>query len=153
MDTRRGKSCSFLTSPPHLSFFSVFLLSLFLLSSFLLPTIDAYSIEIEPAASECFIVTADQVGSPLSGSFEVISTNPKPIVVTVKGPSPKHVLHFESKYNGEEEEEAEKILSEGSFSFDSEQAGDYTMCITNGDEENNDGNGVSFFLFISILEF
>lgn len=91
-------------------------------------------------------MTADHVGSPLSGSFEVISANPKPISVTVKGPGPKHSLHFESKYNGEDEEEADKILSEGSFSFDSEQVGDYTMCIANGDETNNDGEALKIII-------
>ena len=95
-----------------------------------------YSIEIESGDSHCFIVNA-AVGIPCTGSFEVITPDPEPIVVRVTGP--KNKLHYESKYKGDDL--GEQNLSEGSFQFDAEADGDYKMCISNGDKETG-GDGV-----------
>ena len=96
--------------------------------------VHGYSIEVEPGESECFIVNAAP-GIPCTGSFEVISPDPEPVVVRVTGP--KNFLHYESKYKGDDLKE--ENLSEGSFSFDSDIDGDYKMCISNGDQDSNDG--------------
>jgi hypothetical protein len=95
-----------------------------------------YSINVEAGEYECFIVTASR-GITCTGSFEVITPDPTPIVVTVKGPAPKKSLHFESK--GKSEETSLKDLSEGSFSFEADSDGDHTMCIYNGKKDENDG--------------
>jgi hypothetical protein len=110
----------------------------------------SYSVEIKPGSKECFSEVAYKV-NPCSGSFEVIQGDPKGLIVTVTGPSPKNTLHYESKYDGDEE----KDLSEGTFSFDTTDKGDYTMCLQNGDEDNNDGIvrvvGFNFRIMNSIL--
>jgi hypothetical protein len=106
--------------------------------------ISGYSIDILPNGKECFIVKAS-VGVPVTGSFEVIHPDSKYITVTVTGP--KGFLHYEKKNNykeNKEEEEEEgseggEDSSEGFFSFDAEFEGDHTMCIYNGNENENDG--------------
>ena len=95
-----------------------------------------YSIEIESGDQHCFIVNA-AAGIPCTGSFEVITPDPEPIIVRVTGP--KNALHFESKYKGDDL--GEQNLSEGSFQFDADVDGDYKMCISNGDKETG-GDGV-----------
>ena len=110
----------------------------------------SYSVEIKPGTTECYTEVASKV-NPCSGSFEVIQGDPRGLEVTVYGPGPKHMLHFESKYVPEED----KDLSEGTFSFDTSEIGDYTMCLKNGDGENNDGIvrvvGFNFRIMNSIL--
>jgi hypothetical protein len=96
----------------------------------------SYSVHIEPATIECFIVTASP-GVPITGSFEVISPDPKFITVTARGPN--GYLHFEKKPTVDLEKEDKEDASEGFFSFDAEEEGDYTMCISNGNEEQSDG--------------
>jgi|LauGreSuBDMM15SN_2_FD.fasta_scaffold167798_2 hypothetical protein len=96
----------------------------------------SYSIEVESGDTHCFIVNA-AAGIPCSGSFEVITPDPEPVVVRVTGP--KNKLHFESKYKGDDL--GEQNLSEGSFQFDADADGDYKMCISNGDRETG-GDGV-----------
>ena len=62
------------------------------------------------------------------------------------------MLHYESKYDDSNED---KDLSEGTFSFDTNDKGDYTMCLQNGTEDNNDGIirvvGFNFRIMNSIL--
>jgi len=96
----------------------------------------SYSIEVESGDTHCFIVNA-AAGIPCSGSFEVITPDPEPVIVRVTGP--KNKLHFESKYKGDDL--GEQNLSEGSFQFDADADGDYKMCISNGDKETG-GDGV-----------
>ena len=102
---------------------------LFALLALLMRRAAAYSIEIESGDSHCFLVNA-AVGIPCSGSFEVITPDPEPIIVRVTGP--KNKLHYESKYKGDDL--GEQNLSEGSFQFDADADGDYKMCISNGDK-------------------
>lgn len=90
--------------------------------------VDAYSITLKPKAKQCFIVEA-VAGTSCSGSFEVISGDA--LAIAVKVTDPKHGLQFESRLI---EGQDEKDLSEGSFSFDAELDGDYTMCIGNGND-------------------
>ena len=71
------------------------------------------------------------------GNFEILSPNPKPLTIAVTGPSPNHTVFFMSKYDGEGA--VEESATEGSFSFDVEEEGDYTMCMVNGERRNNDG--------------
>ena len=108
-----------------------------------LASASSYSVEIAAGKTECFYLTAYDATSTIYGSFEVISTDPKPIVVLVKGPT---MTHFQSEYKDtgesltEEEQDAlEKSLSEGSFSFDSEVEGDFSLCLSNGNVDDNDG--------------
>jgi hypothetical protein len=93
-----------------------------------------YSIDIVPGATDCFMVKA-ALGVPITGSFEVIHPDADYIFVEVTGP--KGDLHYEKKPKPKEGEEEDS--SEGFFSFDAEVAGDYTMCISNGKESDNDG--------------
>jgi hypothetical protein len=79
----------------------------------------SYSIEVESGDTHCFIVNA-AAGIPCSGSFEVITPDPEPVIVRVTGP--KNKLHFESKYKGDDL--GEQNLSEGSFQFDADADGD-----------------------------
>lgn len=103
---------------------------------------DGYSVDIEPGDKQCFIVPAT-AGSSCSGSFEVISIQePSEIKISVIGPSPKNFVHFASDSTttkAEENEVDENNFSEGSFSFQTPSDGDYTMCISNGSEDENDG--------------
>ncbi|KAJ1430257.1 emp24/gp25L/p24 family/GOLD-domain-containing protein [Ochromonadaceae sp. CCMP2298] len=103
----------------------------------LVARIEAYSVEIKSGMSSCFIVKA-VVGVPITGTYEVIVPDPKYITVKVTGPN--GFLHFEKKTSDLEAEEKDKEEeSEGFFSFDSELEGDYTMCISNGVDEDGDG--------------
>jgi hypothetical protein len=95
----------------------------------------SYSVHVDAGVRECFIVRAAK-GVSVTGSFEVITPDAKPVSVVVRGPTPKKTLHYESKYS---EESPSKDLSEGSFSFDAEVDGDYTMCIHNGKKDDHDG--------------
>jgi p24 family protein beta-1 len=111
-----------------------------LLFAFLAKRCWSYSVNIEPKGKECFIVTASQ-GDTCSGSFEVISLYPEPIAVSVVGPPPENFLHFESIQKEGVDQKTDQELSEGSFQFDVEVSGDYTMCIENGnDVVETDGN-------------
>jgi len=94
---------------------------------------DSYSIEIEPEEKQCFVVQA-AIGVSITGSFEIISDDPKPVVVTLTGPD--KYIHYTSKYDGKGEE---KDFSEGSFSIEAKQNGDYVFCIANGEAGRSDG--------------
>jgi hypothetical protein len=113
------------------------LLTFFIFLSFLTYT-KQYSMNIEPGEETCFFVTAEK-GDICTGSFEVITPDPTPIIVSVHGPAPRNRLHFESKQSRGIDVKSEKELSEGSFSFDAESNGEYEMCIANGKGEDNDG--------------
>ena len=64
----------------------------------------------------------------------IIST----VVIRVVGPPPKNELHFESRFREDmKEDDVIKTLSEGAFSFDAELDGDYTICISNGNVDND----------------
>lgn len=119
------------------------LLCIFLTISLVYP----YSIEIDPEVTECFIIEVAK-GLPCTGSFEVISIDPKPIVVTVNGPPPLNVLHFESKYKSGID--SDKILSEGSFSFDADEEGEHKMCISNGFDYNDGLSRIIAFNFRTV---
>jgi len=75
-----------------------------------------------------------------TGSFEVISSDPKSIAVTVRGPKDAgNVLHFESRFRPEANfpDVPDHVYAEGSFAIDVEDiSGEYTMCV-----ENNHDSG------------
>ncbi len=96
----------------------------------------AFSIEVQAGAMDCFIVTT-ATGIPITGSYEVIGPDPKYIHVTVNGPT--DFLHFENKIVYDMENVDKEEASEGFFTFDSDINGDYTMCIANGNPSTNDG--------------
>eukprot|EP01038_Epipyxis_sp_PR26KG_P009576 gene9576-12899_t len=114
--------------------------SFILIGFFLTKPSHGYSIELSAGATECFIVTAT-AGTPITGSYEVIHPDPELISVMVTGPN--NDIHFtknsdkEIKESGDESDKEE--AAEGYFTFDSELSGDYTMCLSNGDEKKNDG--------------
>lgn len=93
------------------------------------------SVEIPPGHQECFVVHAS-IGATVSGSFEILSPDPKPMVVKVFGPEPLRVTHYEMQYQGSGA--ATEESSEGNFLFDADADGDYTMCLSNGDAEGGD---------------
>lgn len=95
-----------------------------------------YSINIEAGESNCFFVTAAK-DDVCTGSFEVLTPDPTPVIVSVHGPAPRRTLYFESKQKTGVDMRSEKQLSEGSFSFDAESDGDYEMCLSNGTEDND----------------
>lgn len=99
----------------------------------LLCSIFSYSVQIKAGSSSCFIITAN-IGVPVTGSYEVIVPDSNYIYVTVKGPN--GYLHYQKDAEDSKDKED---ASEGFFSFDTEIDGDYTMCIGNGDDDNNDG--------------
>ena len=105
-----------------------------LLIAILAFTVDAYSVKIPPGQSRCFVVKA-AVGVPITGTYEVIMPDPNFVRVKVTGPT--GFVHFDKK--PEPEAEDKETESEGFFSFDSEIAGDYQMCIFNGDFLKKDG--------------
>lgn len=71
----------------------------------------------------------------MRGSYAIFSDDPEPIVVSVQGPPPQHVVF----YNNRRKSNEDLSISDGQFSFTAEQVGDYSICISNGDEEHNDG--------------
>lgn len=95
-----------------------------------------YSINIEPGESSCFYVTAEK-GDLCTGSFEVLTPDPTPIIVTVHGPAPRKKLHFESRQKKGIDVKTDKELSEGSFTIPVDSNGDYEMCLSNGSEDND----------------
>lgn len=98
--------------------------------------IRAYSIDIEPEDKQCFIVTA-AVGVSITGSYEVISPQPRPIFVQLEGPMHESsMIHYQSKRGDKGDE---KDFSEGSFSLDVKASGDYALCISNGHDGISDG--------------
>lgn len=115
---------------------SYFVFSVFLLISAILYKADSFSVELKPAEEDCFFVTASP-GAPITGSFEIISPDPKYIGVRVTGPT--GYLHFERKIAESLGDTDIEDASEGFFSFDAEHTGDYKMCVFNGDEQQNDG--------------
>jgi hypothetical protein len=99
----------------------------------------AYSVSIP--AGDSFCVVSDVVkDGQCTGSFEVISNEPKSIAVTVHGPTDGgHILHFESRFRPEANfpDAPDHVYAEGSFAIDVEDiSGEYTMCI-----ENNHDSG------------
>ncbi len=98
-------------------------------------TARGYSIDVKAGERRCFFLSANK-GVSCSGSFEVISPDPKPIYVEVRSPAPLNGLIYESKFDPVK---ADKDISEGSFQFDTEYDGDYKMCIANNDDETGDG--------------
>jgi hypothetical protein len=96
---------------------------------------DAYSIELEAGDEECFTIYA-ATGTPVSGSFEVISEDADPVEVRVNGP--KGMLHYESSSDGDDLRE-DGAGSGDAFQFDADMDGEYSMCLTNNNENSNDG--------------
>lgn len=104
---------------------------------FFISKIYSFSVDIVPGSTDCFIVKAS-AGAPITGSYEVIHPDADYISVDVRGP--KDDLHYEKKPKAKEEGSTDpEDASEGFFSFDAETPGDYTMCISNGSENDNDG--------------
>jgi hypothetical protein len=102
----------------------------------LLSRAGALSVEIPSGGLECYMVHA-KVGSTISGSFEIITPDPKPVEVKVTGPEPTRVTQYEMLYSGEGAVDA--ASSEGNFLFDAETEGDYSLCLRNGDDSTADG--------------
>lgn len=98
------------------------------------PLAQGYSVTLESSEEHCFFVTAEQ-DDTCTGSFEIITPNPAPVIVTVTGPEPARTLHFESRQGEGVDAKTDKELSEGSFQFEAEVEGDYVMCISNGKED------------------
>lgn len=106
-----------------------------ILYSILLSVVFSYSVIVKNDERHCFVVQAT-IGVTVTGSFEVISPNPKAIIVTLIGPSPDDYMHYESRYRGTGEDSE---FSEGSFLIVVTKEGDYTLCITNGEDGSGDG--------------
>ena len=68
----------------------------------------------------------------MRGSYAIISDAPEPILITVKGPPPKNFLHYSSHDHILDPDGRRKF--DDQFSFQSEDIGDYYLCISNGDE-------------------
>lgn len=111
-----------------MNFFSLFL-TIFLFLSYLSIS-SSYSIDLASGETQCFFLKAN-VGDPITGSYEVIHSDPRPIHVQIFGPD--NYLHYEKKYieNNENNESNFEDLSEGYFSFDTELKGNYKLCISN----------------------
>lgn len=108
----------------------------------------SYSIVVAPSAPpQCFIVTTT-ADTPCTGSFEVISGDPDSLVVSVIGPPPDSTIHFESSFK--DGVDADRDLSEGSFSFDAPVDGDYVMCISNSAAITDTTDRVVAFNFRSL---
>lgn len=98
--------------------------------------VTALSVQVPATGQECYIVHA-KVGSTISGSFEILTPDPRPVQVKVMGPEPTRVTQYEMVYSGAGAVDA--AFSEGNFLFDAETEGDYTLCLRNGDESTSDG--------------
>lgn len=108
---------------------------LFIVVSRLLYT-TGYSVTCQAGATECFVVSASAVEMEMRGSYAIISQDATPIVVKVTGPPPASIEYYTSKNKDAESETPQ----DGEFSFVAEKIGDYRLCISNGDEEHNDGS-------------
>ena len=109
----------------------------------------SYSVDLLPSANFCTSIDA-KVGSQLSGSFEVICDGPKDVAVTLNGPPPGKMLHFESRYDKQQPDTPEEVFSEGSYAVDIELEGEYVMCIEN--THTNDKKTVAYNLRIDNTE-
>ena len=91
--------------------------------------VSAYTIDLLPGTTECFVIALD-VDQPCSGSYEVITNSPDPIVVTVDGPDKNlHYSNVKSKGNEPTDDEEHSVDSGDSFEFDAVLEGDHTMCL------------------------
>jgi hypothetical protein len=99
--------------------------------------VSAYSVVVPSGASECFVVSAGAAGATCSGSFEVLDSDPSPVVVKLTGPEPLRTVHYETRFSGPGAVDASS--SEGNFLFSTEAAGDHTLCFSNGEEASSDG--------------
>ena len=99
--------------------------------------VDGLSVSVKPGSMECFIVTAS-TGTHCFGSFQILSSDPEPISITVVGPAPAHTMYHESRYRGTGAIDTDE--TEGSFAFDADLEGDYNLCISNGNPQNHDGH-------------
>jgi hypothetical protein len=97
-------------------------------------SVEGYSTEVGAGKVECFIV-ATMVGTTITGNFEVLDDATEHIAVTVKDPAGK--VEYETRFSGKGA--VDRRNSEGTFDFDAQADGDYTMCIENGTPTNNDG--------------
>jgi len=95
----------------------------------------SYSVDILPGGKECFIVLANE-GVPVTGSFEVIHPDAKYISVNVTN---SHGFIHYSQVPKKEDAEDKEDPSEGFFSFDAEVPGEHKFCISNGNDNDNDG--------------
>ena len=121
---------------------------IFLLVLNIFPTTDSLSVSVKPGFMECYIISASP-GTACFGSFEILSPDPEPISVSVVGPPPAHKLYHESRYRGAGAIESDE--TEGSFAFDADLEGDYSLCISNGNPDNHDGqNKLIAFNFRSV---
>jgi hypothetical protein len=102
----------------------------------LIERVVCFSVEVSSGQSECFVVKA-RSGGTCSGSFEILSPNPRPVAVKVFGPEPLRITYYETKFSGQGA--VDETSSEGNFLFEAESDGDYTMCLTNGNQQTKDG--------------
>jgi hypothetical protein len=115
-------------------------MTLFLFLSFtFLRTLNSLSVNIKPGQSECFLLTTTPE-TPCFGSFEILSSEPEPLSILVRGPHPLNKLVHESRYRGDGA--IDKHETEGSFSFTADLEGDYSLCIHN--EEPSQEKVVAF---------
>lgn len=112
---------------------------LFFLAFSFIPTLTCLSVNIKPESSECFLVSAASE-TPCFGSFEILSPNPEPLSIIVRGPKPLSKLIHESRYRGQGAIDSHE--TEGSFSFTADVEGDYSLCLTN--EESTEEKVVAF---------
>jgi hypothetical protein len=101
--------------------------------------LDCLSVNVKPGQAECFFVTTTPE-TPCFGSFEILSPDPEPLSILVRGPLPLHKVVHESRYRGDGA--IDKHETEGSFSFTADLEGDYGLCITN--EEPSQEKVVAF---------
>lgn len=105
----------------------------------LISLFNSLSVNLKSNDKQCFYLTTI-IDTPCFGSFEILSNEPESIIITVTGPEPLFKLLHESKYKGEGS--ISKDETEGSFSFTTEENGDYKLCIEN--EESNNEKVVAF---------
>jgi len=99
-----------------------------------LSQVRGYSTDVGAGKKECFVVRTTRE-TTVTGNFEVLDDETELIAVTVIGPGDK--VHYETRFSGKGA--VERRHSEGTFDFDADADGDYTMCIHNGTPEKNDG--------------
>lgn len=104
-----------------------------------IPTLTSLSVNIKPGTSECFLVSTT-LETPCFGSFEILSPDPEPLSITVRGPKPMSKVLHESRYRGQGAIDSHE--TEGSFSFTADIEGDYSLCISN--EDQNEEKVVAF---------
>lgn len=106
--------------------------------------VKAYTIGLKPGNKECFVLNLES-DQPCSGSYEVITKSPDPILVTVRAPDGSFQYRNDPQgENGLKDEKGEsspddEVDSGEAFEFDAILEGDYTMCMQYDKEMADDG--------------